>query len=323
MSENGFKYLFVAIDYFSRFCILQPIENKRAETIASVIYSRIIADFTTPRSIITDNGRKFNNKILEELSKLFQVQKIKVQAYHPQSNGVVERLNKKIINCLRALINPYSIEWDKWIPTVKCALNAHVSAATGESPHYIIFGEDKLLPYELLNAEPQPIYNYDDYIAVSLNKLQLIHSRVREHMKTYREELKTQQHKIAREIKIDVGHLVMAKLHVPVAISKKLSPRFTGPYRVVENGGGNKYKIQDLKSLEVTIRHADDLKKVNMKIDAMVDDENRIPRPMRHRLNHLERTKISFMTVMKRMSTGRNLGVTHKDLDKVTQILCR
>ncbi len=91
-------------------------------------------------------------------------------------------------------------------------------------------------------------------------------------MKTYREEQKT-QHKIAREIKIDVGHLVMAKLHVPVASSNKLSPRFTGPYRVVENAGGNKYKIQDLKSLEVTIRHADDLKKVNMKIDTMVDDE--------------------------------------------------
>ncbi len=92
-------------------------------------------------------------------------------------------------------------------------------------------------------------------------------------MKTYREELKTQQHEIAREIKIDAGHLVMAKLHVPVASSNKLSPRFTGPYRVVDNEGGNKYKIQDLKSLEVTIRHADDLKKVNMKLDAMVDNE--------------------------------------------------
>ncbi len=155
--ENGFKYLFVAIDYFSRFCILQPMENKRAATIASVIYSRIIADFTTPRSVITDNGSEFNNKVFEELSKLFQVKKINVQTYNPQSNDVVERLNKKIINCLRALINPYSIEWDKWIPTVKCALNAQVNAATGESPHYIIFGEDKLLPYELLNAEPRPI----------------------------------------------------------------------------------------------------------------------------------------------------------------------
>ena len=119
MSENGFKYLFVAIDYFSRFCILQPIVNKKAETIASEIYSHIIADFTTPKSIVTDNGTEFNNKILEELCKLFHVKKINVQAYHPQSNGIVERLNRKVLSCLRTLINPYSIEWDTWISPVK------------------------------------------------------------------------------------------------------------------------------------------------------------------------------------------------------------
>ncbi len=68
MSENGFKYLFVAIDYFSRSCILQPIENKRAGTIALVLYSRIIADFTTPRSIIIDNGSEFNKKIWRNLA---------------------------------------------------------------------------------------------------------------------------------------------------------------------------------------------------------------------------------------------------------------
>ncbi len=59
----------------------------------------------------------------------------------------------------------------------------------------------------------------------------------------------------------------MAKLHVPVASSNKLSPRFTGPHRIVDKAGGNKYKIQNVKTQEVTIRHADNLKKVNMKAD--------------------------------------------------------
>ncbi len=205
VSENGFRYLFVAIDYFSRFCILQPIINKKAETIASVIYSHIIADFTTPWTIITDNGTKFKNIILEELCKLFHVKKVNVQAYHHQSNGVVERLNRKILICLRALINPYSIEWDKWIPTVKCALNTQVNSATGDSPHYIIFGEDKLLPYDLLSAEPQPVYTYDDYIATNINEFQLIHRRVRDHRKAYKEDLVKQQHKVSRKVDFNVG----------------------------------------------------------------------------------------------------------------------
>jgi len=65
MSENGYKYLLVAIDYFSRFCILQPMTNKKAETIASFISGQIICNFTTPKTIISDNGTEFNNNILE------------------------------------------------------------------------------------------------------------------------------------------------------------------------------------------------------------------------------------------------------------------
>ncbi len=90
---------------------------------------------------------------------------------------------------------------------IKCALNTQVSSATGESPHYLIFGEDKSLQYELLNAEPQPIYNYDDYFATKIDKFQQIYSRLRDHMKTYSESLKTQQHKKAKTLNVDIGDL--------------------------------------------------------------------------------------------------------------------
>ncbi len=85
------------------------------------------------------------------------------------------------------------------IAYVKYALNSQGNSATGESPHYIIFGEDKLLPYDLLSAEPQPVYNYDDYIATIINKFQLIHNRVTKHMETYKEELTLKQHKVTKE----------------------------------------------------------------------------------------------------------------------------
>ena len=111
MSENRFKYIFVAIDYFSRFCIIQPI-NKKAETIALVMFKENIISFTTLKTIISDNGKEFNNNILKELCKMFNVKKINVQAYHPQSNDIIERFNRNIINCLRSLINSYSVTWD-------------------------------------------------------------------------------------------------------------------------------------------------------------------------------------------------------------------
>lgn len=252
--------MLVAIDYLSRYCILQPIPNKKAETIASVIFEQIICNFTTPHIIISDNGSEFNNQILEELCKLFSIKKINVQIYKPQANGVVERLNRKVITCLRSLINPHSITWDTWIPFAKCALNSEINSATGETPHYIIFGEDKILPYDLLNASPTPVYNEDDYIKNRINKFQNIHQRVKDHMKKYSEQMQEQQHKKAQQITLKEGDIVMAKLHVPVANSNKLSPKYTGPYKVLSAASGNKFQLKHLHDGEVVIRHFNDLK---------------------------------------------------------------
>ncbi len=96
-------------------------------------------------------------------------------------------------------------------------------------------------------------------------------------MKTYKEVLVKQQHKVSKKVDFNVGNLAMVKLHVPMASSNKLSPKFTGPHRIVDKVGGNKYKIQNVKTLEVTIRHADDLKKVNMEVNltaSQLDTEN-------------------------------------------------
>ncbi len=69
---------------------------------------------------------------------------------------------------------------------------------------------------------------------------------------------------MARKVNIFPGDIVMAKLHVPIANSNKLSPRFTGPYKIFEVANRNEYKIQHVETGETSIRHVDDLKKANM-----------------------------------------------------------
>ncbi len=70
-------------------------------------------------------------------------------------------------------------------------------------------------------------------------------------MKTYSQGLKQEQHKAARPVKIYIGNLVMAKINVPVGTSNKLSPKFTGPFKVNETVGGNKFKVQHVHKGEV------------------------------------------------------------------------
>ncbi len=83
-------------------------------------------------------------------------------------------------------------------------------------------------------------------------------------MKQYSQDVTKQQHKRARNIKIQPGDIVMLKLHTPLGNSNKLSPKFKGPYKVEEPDSGNKFKIQHLETSDISVRHADELKQTNM-----------------------------------------------------------
>ncbi len=175
----------------------------------------------------------------------------------------MQRLNRKVITCLCTLISSHGITWDTCIPHVTCALNTQINS-TGETPHYILFREDKNLPYSLLETEPRQVYNYDDFILTRINKFKEIYERFRDHMKQYSRDLTKQQHKRARDIKIQEGDLVMEKLHTPLGNRNKLWPKFTGPYEIVAQDSGSKFKIRNLETCDISVRHVDKLKQIKM-----------------------------------------------------------
>ncbi len=130
--------------------------------------------------------------------------------------------------------------------------------------HIILFEEDKNLPCSLLVSEPRQVYNYDNFILTRINKFKEIYQRVRDHMKQYSQDLTKQQHKRARDIKIQEGDILMAKLHTILGNSNKLPPKFTGPYDIVAPNNGSKFKIRCFKTGDVSVSLADELKQTKI-----------------------------------------------------------
>ncbi len=115
-----------------------------------------------------------------------------------------------------------------------------------------------------MESEPRQTYNYDDFILTRVNKFKEIYHRVREHMQQCSQDLKKQQNKRARTIKIQPDDTVLVKLHTPIGNSNKLSPQFKGPHKVIAPDTGNKFKIRHLETGDVIVRHADELKQTHM-----------------------------------------------------------
>ncbi len=95
--------------------------------------------------------------------------------------------------------------WEDWLSHVIASNNGSVNSSIGKMLHYILYGFEKCLPYNVLLPSPVPLYSLDDYSKLQLHCFQTIHNSVREKLKASREEMLRKQHSQATPVHLDVG----------------------------------------------------------------------------------------------------------------------
>ncbi len=190
----------------------------------------LICPYSAPRVLLSDNGAEFRNTFLEEISQQFGVKQCFTLIYHPASNGPVERANRKIMEALRPVVGELLETWEDWLSQVAASINSSVCASTGQSPHFILFGVDKRLPYELLSSTHSPVYNAEDYVKCHLKVFSDIYKSVRSKLQATNTAMCAIQHKRPEPVTLQVGDFV--KVQVPGRESK-LSRKFLRPHSVI------------------------------------------------------------------------------------------
>ena len=89
-TEEGNKYIVVAIDFFTKWPEAKAIKEANAKEISKFVYEEIICRHGCPKKILTDNGSEFNNQLTKNLIEKFNVQHKFSTPYHPKTNGLVE-----------------------------------------------------------------------------------------------------------------------------------------------------------------------------------------------------------------------------------------
>jgi len=148
VTDKGNKYLLTFIDHFTRFCAATPIARQDTETIAREFVTKIITQFGVPKKILTDRGASFTSVLTKETCKLLKIQKLQTSSYHPQANGVCERINKLLIDMLSHFVRKDAKNWDEYVPYAIMAYRAMPHCSTKYSPYYIVFGRDMQPPIE-------------------------------------------------------------------------------------------------------------------------------------------------------------------------------
>ena len=71
--------------------------------------------FGCPKTLISDQGREFINSVNADLQTLLGTEHRMTSAYHPQSNGLVEKFNHTIQSCLLKMVNDCQNDWDEYL----------------------------------------------------------------------------------------------------------------------------------------------------------------------------------------------------------------
>lgn len=147
------RYAVTVVDRFTRWPEVFPVQNIEAVTAAKTLYNGWISRYGTPLRITTDQGRQFESQLFKELNSLLGCHHIRARAYHPQSNGMVERFHRQLKAAIRC---HETSRWTEVLPTVLLGIRSAWKEDLEATSAELIFGEPLRLSAELLSSSDNP-----------------------------------------------------------------------------------------------------------------------------------------------------------------------
>ena len=134
-TKRGYAFVIVFMDYASRYAIVCPLRTQTASEIARVLVKRVLLERAAPKRLLSDRGAAFLSDLLSEVNRVFGITKVNTTAYHPQTDGMVERFNHTLVAMLSHYVGSELDDWDEYLSAVQYAYNTSVHSTTGHTPH--------------------------------------------------------------------------------------------------------------------------------------------------------------------------------------------
>jgi hypothetical protein len=146
--SDGFKYIIVWTDYFSKWAVGKAVRNLNAETAAKVLYELVILQHGCPIEIITDRGSEFTAEVVKKLTMQWNCKHRFTSAYNPRANGQAERTNGTLVPVIAKVSYEYNTSWSGLVQDAIFSYNISPSRITECSPFFIKYGIEPILPIE-------------------------------------------------------------------------------------------------------------------------------------------------------------------------------
>lgn len=225
--SKGYRYCLTAIDRYTRWPEAVPIADISANTIVTTFYATWIARFGAPAVITTDRGSQFESSLFQALIQLIGATRTRTTAYHPASNGMVERFHRSLKTAIRCHVDA---EWTDILPTVLLGLRASLKEDIKTSAAELTYGTPIRLPDEFFVDSD------------TTTDPQIFVEHLRQHMRRVRPCPTSHHNKPKAFILKDLYSCTHVFIRVD-AVRKPFDLPYEGPYEVRERISDKVFKI--------------------------------------------------------------------------------
>jgi Integrase zinc binding domain len=216
-----------------------------ASNIADLYFKEIVKLHGIPNTITSDRDPKFVEHFWRTLWHKMGTKLQFSSAYHPQTVGQTEIVNRSLGNLLRSLVGDNIRQWDLVLPQAEFVYNMSNSKTICKSPFEVVYGCNLKTPLDLVSLPISHSYSGDaDERAKAIKDL---HEQVRKRIEKQNQKYERQANKHRRAVIFKEGDLVwvhLSKERFPPGRNAKLKHRGDGPFKILQRIGDNAYKVE-------------------------------------------------------------------------------
>ncbi|CAM5173343.1 unnamed protein product [Eretmochelys imbricata] len=244
-TRSGKKYILVVVDFATRYPEAVPLASIEADTVADALLT-IFSRVGFPKEVLTDQGSNFMSALLRCLWEKCGVRHNWASAYHPQSNGLVERFNGTLKMMLKTFMNQHPQDWDKYLPHQLFAYREVPQESTGFSPFELLYGRRVRGPLDLMRDEWEGKATPDgesvvEYVLIFRERLAELMGLARENLARAQRKQKVWYDCTARAPAYATGDQVTVL--IPMR-KNKLQAAWEGPFKVIKQLNEVNYVVE-------------------------------------------------------------------------------
>ncbi|KAJ9568381.1 hypothetical protein OSB04_004347 [Centaurea solstitialis] len=244
--SKGFDVILVVVDRLSKYCHFIALKHPiTARHLADVFVREIIRLHGIPKTVLSDRDPLFLSKFWQEIFAL-QGSHLKFSsAYHPETDGQTEVVNRSLETYLRCFAAEQPKMWSYWLPWAEFWHNTAYHVSTNTTPFDIVYGRP---PPTVLQFIPGEISC--ELVAQDLSDRDEALKQLKYHLTRAQARMKSTADKHRRDVDFAIGDRVFLKLRphrqqsVVRRINQKLAARYYGPFPIIAKVGSVAYKLQ-------------------------------------------------------------------------------